>query len=72
MAECERYGLMNGHVVACVNLLRWKPEVQARRSSNVAVKRLLTRLHLELMRKRRGAEEEKVSPEELPEPHKYI
>lgn len=37
------------------------------RSSNAAVKRPLTRLHLELMRIRRGAEEEKVTPEELPE-----
>jgi len=30
LVECEKHGLMNRHVVACINLLRWEPVVQAR------------------------------------------
>jgi len=30
LVECERHGIMNRHIVACVNLLRWEPAVRAR------------------------------------------
>ena len=61
LLECERHGLMNRHVVACLNLLRWEGVVRPRPLLKCSYEASPNEAPPEPMRKRRGAKEEKLN-----------